>query len=67
MDISHLHFSLFIFDNLTKFTREILDRSNTYPTVIHPKSLTMENIYSSDDINQFIMDQFAAKRSPKPA
>lgn len=46
--------------------RGILCGPNTYPTVKHPKSPTMESIYSSDDINQFIMDQFAAKHSPKP-
>lgn len=42
------------------------DGDNTYQTVIHPKSLMIEGIHSSDDINQFTMGQFAAKHSPKP-
>lgn len=41
-------------------------RGQTHTVTTHSKSASMESIHSSDDINQFIMDQFAAKRSPQP-
>lgn len=41
-------------------------RGQMHTTTTHAKSASMESTHSRDDINQFIMDQFAAKCSPKP-
>ena len=60
----YFYFNLFFIIKLN--SGEEFLRGQTHTATTHSKSASMESIHSSDDINQFITDQFAAKRSPKP-